>query len=122
MCKAVIVDPILDLDQYVEHLYRKQKIKNIMTGFQESEFDDKYENIGGYKTQKTFLKQLQDYGWVDLDICNRFSVSIVSNSDIAKDKEGLNRSVLKYGPFWERIPPQNNSQLISKIIEEIDLK
>lgn len=117
---VILIEPVCNLNEYVEHLQRKQRIKDIMTGFKEfDQGEGRFVNIEGYKTQKQFLRQLEDYGEVSLKSGPQIPVRIISNGDYKKKGIEVNINVLKYKPFWERIPPQDHSQLINVILEEV---
>ena len=47
--KLVLIEPILDGAAYINHLYRKQHLKDIMTGCLNLGQEDGFRNIEGYK-------------------------------------------------------------------------
>jgi hypothetical protein len=116
----ILIEPIKNLNEYSDYLQRKQRIKDIMTGFKEvDKKEGRYVNIEGYKTQKSFLEQLEDYGQVSFKTDSQIPVSVISNSNCGKIDTETKINLLRYEPFWERIPPQDHSQLIETIIKEV---
>lgn len=116
----ILINPVCNLNEYVEYLQRKQRIKDIMTGSKgNGQKEGRYVNIEGYKTQKGFLEQLEGYGQINFNGVLQVPVSVISNGYCDEMEIEAKNKVLKYAPFWERIPMQNHNQLIDAIIEEV---
>lgn len=116
----VLINPVCDLNNYVQYLKRKQRIKDIMTGHKgEDQEEGCYINIEGYKTQKRFIEQLESYGEVTFKEKFPFPVNVITNGDCDKMNIQVKTKVMKYAPFWERIPAQDYTRLIDLILEDI---
>ncbi|MHC4388175.1 MAG: serine aminopeptidase domain-containing protein, partial [Planctomycetota bacterium] len=59
---VVLVAPIVVGSEYVDYLYRKQHIKDVLTGRSTAELGDVgYENFEGYKTSVEFIEQIRRF-------------------------------------------------------------
>jgi pimeloyl-ACP methyl ester carboxylesterase len=129
----VLLEPIVDGAMYVDYLYRKQHIKNLMTGKSICNLQDKaYENLEGYKTSLRFIEQIKDLNLVELAtehaIGNSVFIIQISNrpkieprlSGLAKILEGSARRIIvenvKIPMFWERIPSTDYTELAQKVL------
>jgi hypothetical protein len=129
----VLLEPLVDGAKYIDYLYRKQHIKNLMTTKSIRNLQDKaYENLEGYKTSLRFIEQIKDLNLVELAkehaIGNSVFIIQISNqskiepglSGLAKILDGSAKRVLvenvKIPMFWERIPNTDYTELAQKVL------
>lgn len=130
----VLVEPIIDGAEYVDYLYRKQHVKDLMTGRPScSVCDDGFKNLEGYKTSINFVEQLKNFSLIamakDFSVENPVSIFQISNlskpnpkiASLAKSLRDGNRKVLvesvKSTVFWERVPDTHYFELTQKIMD-----
>ena len=128
----VLLEPIINGAEYIDYLYRKQRVKDLMTGKVSAKLRDKgYENLEGYKTSINFIKQVKNFSLVttakDCSANNSVSIVQISNrskinpqiSGLAKLLENSTRQVVvenvKLPIFWERIPDTDYAELTRKV-------
>jgi pimeloyl-ACP methyl ester carboxylesterase len=130
----ILVEPTIDGAEYVDYLYRKQRVKDLMTN--ESSFllyDDGFKNIEGYKTSVSLIEQLRGFSLTAMakEFSVENSVSIVQISSfsklnpriiaLAKSLGDGNRRVfvenVTLPMFWERIPGTDYTELTQKILD-----
>ena len=131
--KLVLLEPIVNGARYVDYLYRKQHIKDLMTGKSaDCLCDNGYVNIEGYKTNSHFIKQIEDLDLIDISEENLSGSSIliiqISNHSkidpeiaiLAKKLEGLTKQThfenMQMPTFWERLPSADYSKLTQTIL------
>lgn len=131
--KLILVEPLINGAAYVDHLYRKQHIKNLMTGKFSSDLRDGYfENLEGYKTSFSLIEQIKNLNLINLakkhPIENSiFLVQISKRSKIEPElldlaqilKDSAKQVVVEnveLPMFWERIPSMNYTKLIQKLL------
>ncbi len=129
----VLLEPIIDGSKYVDYLYRKQHIKDLMTGKPAIQPDDNgYINIEGYKTNRRLIEQIKN-----LDLLKKVPkktvdtsvliVQIPKQSQIRPEITCLAEQLIStikqmyidnidLPTFWERIPISDYSKLIKKIL------
>ena len=132
--KIIMIEPIISGQEYVDYIYRKQNIKDVMTGFSSSTLnDDGFENIEGYKTNIKLINAIKESSIIEQIQTPRPSDSItifhISNStnlpkDIRNLKDMLDActiqntiEIIKLPMFWERIPETDYNILVSRILE-----
>jgi len=127
----ILVEPIIDGCDYVDYLFRKQHVKDLMTNKSSLLYDDGFKNIEGYKTSINFLEQLKNFSLTaaaeNFSVENSVSIIQISNLSkvnpriiaLAKLLEGGNQHVfvenMKLPLFWERIPDTDYTELTGKI-------
>jgi len=131
--KAVLIAPIINGRAYVDYLRRKQRIKDLMTGLSEHEFDNEgFENLEGYKTSIKFIERLQSLDLFDLargySLENLLYIAQVSGREkpdndlvrLAEMLDGVVRKVclerVNTPMFWERIPTADYTELTTKVV------
>jgi hypothetical protein len=130
----VLIEPIVNGQGYAEYLFRKQHLKNMMTGNQ-SEFadEDAFCNLEGYKTSNIFIKQIKQIKLVETaeKIKSGTIIHIIQTSASSKinaeyallaehlEKSGIQTSIEIFNlpVFWERIPDDDYSVVTEKIVE-----
>jgi len=130
----VLIEPIVNGQGYAEYLFRKQHLKNMMTGNQ-SEFaeEDAFCNLEGYKTSNLFIEQIKQIQLVETaeKIQSGTIVYIIQTSASSKIKseyallaDYLKKSgiqtfieIFNLPVFWERIPDGDYSVVTKKIVE-----
>jgi hypothetical protein len=129
----ILIEPIVYGAAYVDYLYRKQRIKDLMTrGSSGPLADEGYENIEGYKTNLKLIEQIRDFDLRDLaEKCPiTSSVFVVQISRLS----GIRREIVNFGQalessakevsvenveapiFWERIAIADYTLLIEKVL------
>lgn len=98
--KLICMEPILDGSGYIDHLFRKQHIKTLLTRpkNKEQKTEQNYINIEGFKTNPALIQSLK-------------SINLTSQS--------LNNSMFLINnlpPFWERISNIEYQPIIQKIM------
>lgn len=131
--KLVLLEPIVDGATHVDYLYRKQHIKDLMTGESADKFrENGFVNIEGYKTSARFLDQIKNINLamtvkenpptspvliIQISNHTKFDPEILSlaglleSSDIQTKLENINIPI-----FWERIPISDYSELKDAIL------
>lgn len=129
----VLLEPIVDGAEYVDYLYRKQRIKDLMTGKDFAELQDKgYVNFEGYKTSIKFIEQIKNFHQVKMarEYAVENSIFIVQISkrskfapkiaSLTKLLESSARQVFvenaEVPMFWERIPSTDYTELTGKVL------
>jgi hypothetical protein len=130
----VLLEPITNGAEYVDYLYRKQHIKDLMTSKSVSELRDKgYVNLEGYKTNVRFIEQIESLNFVEMAREHTVGSSVfivqISNrskidpeiASLAKLLESSARRVLvenvELPMFWERVPSTDYAELTRKVLE-----
>ena len=129
----ILIQPFLNGQNYVEYLFRKQHLKDIMTGNQSEKSDHKdFYNLEGYKTNSILIRQMKK-----LDLFERLTRNLprkifiiqISSSDKVNSEykhfathlreNGIHSAVEIFDlpVFWERIPDKDYSLLTCKIVE-----
>ena len=129
----VLLEPLIDGADHVDYLYRKQRIKDLMTGKSGAELPDTgYENIEGYRTSVNFIEQIKNFNLTKIaresTIRNPISIVQISrasqiNPKIAHFAKILEASAeqvfvenVRLSAFWERIPITDYTELTQKIL------
>ena len=119
--KVVLLEPIVNGSQYVDYLYRKQHIKDLMTGKSAGVLrENGYVNIEGYKTNVHFLEQIENMDMIEtakenLTESSVLIIQISNNSKIDPEIAGLAKRLecsakhahfenVDVPIFWERLP------------------
>ena len=132
--KLVLVEPIAGGAEYIDYLYRKQHIKDLMTGDPTARLEDNgYKNIEGYKTNIRLIEQIRGLNLIETarEQLIKSSVFIAQiskqskvNTQIADLATLLKSSAekvlvenIELPPFWERIPIADYHKLTGSILE-----
>ena len=132
--RLILVEPIIQGLDYIDYLFRKQHIKDLLTGLpSESLSTDSFCNIEGYKTNTRLLEQIRGLSLTkiakDCTVTEAIRIVQVSNHlRVNSQFAGLAESLQKVGqttlvehlnisPFWERIPLADYTQAATKIWE-----
>ena len=131
---AVLIEPVVYGKRYTEYLFRKQHLKDVMTG-NASELlpEEGFYNLEGYKTSSKFIEQIMQIQLTEtaesVKIGNAVSIVQISasskvNTEYALLAERLKKSgieasvkIFNMPVFWERIPDTDYSVLTEKIAE-----
>ena len=130
----ILIEPVVNGQSYAEYLFRKQHLKNMMTG-NSSEFakENDFCNLEGYKTNSTFVEQIKQIKLVEMTgkikmgtIVHIVQISAFSRInpeyDLLTKHLKANGIVASVDPFnlpvfWERIPDGDYSVVTEKIVE-----
>jgi hypothetical protein len=134
--KIILLEPIIHGIEYIDHLYRKQHIKDILTGTGPKILNQRnFVNIEGYKTNTQLIEQVKKIHISELimesnEISGTVYLGCLSNntnssSEITKfvnllqEKKRLNFTVeyIELPRFWQHISNSDYSKLIDKILE-----
>ena len=129
----ILIEPIVNGRSYVEYIFRKQHLKDMMTGnSNEPAGEEGFYNLEGYKTNGIFVEQI---GQLHLNkAVNRikvdavFLIQISAHSGINPEYDLLVEHLKKNGisthtntfnlpAFWERIPDGDYSAITEQIAE-----
>jgi hypothetical protein len=129
----ILIEPVVNGQSYVKYLFRKQHLKDMMTGSSsESSHRDGFCNLEGYKTKNKFIEQIRQ---LDLNkLASRitaegvFIVQICASSGINAEYDLLAGHLKKSGipacvkvfhlpVFWERIPAGDYTVLTERIVD-----
>jgi len=129
----VLVEPVVNGKTYTEYLFKKQRLKDLMTGnSSESLKNNCFYNLEGFKTNKQLIQQVEQVQLNEaihrIKVNGVFIVQISTSSRINSEYELLTKLLLKNGirfgveivnlpVFWERIPDGNYSMLSKYIME-----
>lgn len=129
----ILIEPVVNGQNYAEYLFRKQHLKNMMTGNgSESAGEEGFCNLEGYKTNNKFIEQIRQLHLnkaanrikVDAVFIIQISASSKINFEYDLLAEHLKKSgiracieVFNLPVFWERIPDGNYSAVTGKIVE-----
>ena len=128
----IMIEPIINGNNYIEYLFKRQHIKNLMTG-NNSEFVNinGFYNIEGYKTNKVLIEQIKQINLnhitENIKISNIGIIQITSSKKVNPEYESLIKhldskmihnviEVSNVSMFWERIPQTDYSALTNKIV------
>jgi len=132
--ELILIEPVVNGQSYVEYLFRKQHLKDMMTGNgSESADKNNFFNLEGYKTNSDFVEQIKEIQLIEtaekiksgtiVHIVN-ISASSKINSEynlfakrLKKNRVSASVEVFSLPVFWERIPDSNYSILTEKIVE-----
>lgn len=132
--KLILVEPIVGGAGYIDYLYRKQHIKDLMTGDPAARLDDNgYKNIEGYKTNIRLIEQIRGLHLIETarerSIKSSVFIAQISkeskiNTQIADLATLLKSSAeqvlvenIELPQFWERIPIADYHKLTGRILE-----
>lgn len=130
----ILIEPVISGQNYTEYLFRKQYLKDMMTG-NGSEFagNDGFCNLEGYKTNSKFVEQIKQIQLaqtsekiksgtivhiVQISASSRINAEYtlltehLKRKDMPASVEAFNLPV-----FWERIPDSDYSIITKKIVE-----
>lgn len=130
----ILVEPIIDGKDYVNHLLRKQRVKNMLTGGKDIFSDDGYINLEGYRTNSKLIEQFRQFDLMDRPVKNKpaekiFLIAVSKQHDVKflelsrRLREAGSQVVAKRfcrKPFWERIADVDMSDVINEIGEFAD--
>ena len=131
--KLIMINPIIQGNDYINYIYRQQNIKNLLTGNFKEETDQKeYVNIEGFKTNILLINQINLFSIHNSYNVHKKSIPIhyfyISKngklpSDAMKDIDilkarytNMNITLLSLPLFWQRIAASDYSELINKIL------
>lgn len=123
--KLVLLEPVVDGAGYVDYLYRKQHIKDLMTGESADKFrENGFVNIEGYKTSVLFLDQIKNFNPSAIPpTCPVLIVQISNNTKIEteimtlRERPGQSEiKIINMPTFWERIPISDYSELTDTVL------
>ncbi|MBC8482001.1 MAG: hypothetical protein H8D47_04970 [Planctomycetes bacterium] len=130
----VLIEPVINGEEYINFLLRKQRLKDAITG-NKTDFseDNDFLNIEGYKTSTILLEQIGKLNLTEkiqnLTIKKNIRIVQISRSKKIKDKlaefanaiqkKDINISIETFDLplFWERLPSNNYSPLTKQITE-----
>lgn len=130
----ILIEPIVVGQNYARYLFRKQHLKDIMTGKNSQLTDDNgFCNLEGYKTNNKFIDQIKEIQLTESaeKIKSDMTVHIVQistspriNPEYTQLTERLKKAAIpafveafNLPAFWERIPDEDYSTLTGKIIQ-----
>lgn len=128
----ILIEPVVNGLSYAEYLFRKQHLKEMMTGnSSESVDDDGFCNLEGYKTNNTFIEQIRQLHLnnitdrikvgavfiIQISVSSRINPEYDLLADYLK-KSGIRACVEIFNlpVFWERIPDGDYSVITGKIV------
>ncbi len=133
--KIIMISPIINGTDYVEHICRKQKLKNIITSNCDiSPQGEGFINIEGYKTSRLFLEQVKRINLTKYDFAHTHKKTTISvlntinsmtnNTEVYEFVESLqkngfkvNSKSIEFPPIWERIGLMDYKPLIEPLME-----
>jgi len=129
----ILMEPVTEGAKYVDYLFRKQGIKDLITGkLSPSMREDGYKNLEGYKTSIKFIEQIKNLYLVEMakrcrlknsvlvvQISNRLKInpetaSLWKQLESSAKKASLEN--VKLPTFWERMPNPDYSELMGKVL------
>ena len=129
----ILIAPVVNGQSYAEYLFRKQRLKDMMTGnASESVHQDGFCNLEGYKTNSAFIEQVRQLHLNKaanrIKVDTVFVIQISASSRIDSEYDLLAEHLKKSGTqacvevftlpvFWERIPDGDYSIVTEKIVE-----
>lgn len=131
--RLVLIEPIVDGAAYIDYLYRKQRIKDLMTGGSSDELrDEGYQNVEGYKTSVRLIGQIRDLDLLDVAgkhpvTSSVFIAQVSRRSAVRREIVNLARALkssarevlvenVEAPMFWERIPIADYTELVEKVL------
>jgi hypothetical protein len=129
----VMIEPVINGRGYAEYLFRKQRLKDMMTG-NGSNFsqEDGFINLEGFKTSAVFLEQIRQINLFEMQnqikIKSVFIMQISTSGKVCSEYGLFAGDFRKYGnsacvevfnlpAFWERIPDGDYTAANEKILE-----
>lgn len=129
----VLLEPVINGAGYIDHLYRKQHIKDLMTGKSSKQSQDNgFVNIEGYKTNRRLIEQIENLDLLKTVPKNAVKTSVLivqipkqsqTRPEITRLAEQLTDPTkqiyienIDLPAFWERIPIADYSRLTKKIL------
>lgn len=129
----VMIEPVINGRSYTEYLYRKQHLKDMMTG-NGSNFlkEDGFINLEGFKTSTVFLEQIRQINLFEIQkqikVKSVFIMQISASVKVCSEYglfAGYFRQnsiparveVFNLPAFWERIPDGDYAAANEKILE-----
>ena len=130
----ILIEPVVNGRSYIQYLFRKQHLKDMMTGNgSESADKNNFCNLEGYKTNSIFIEQIKGIQLVETGkkiksgtvvYIAGISASSRMNSEynllaehLKKNEISASVEVFNLPVFWERIPDGDYSILTEKIVE-----
>lgn len=130
--KIILLEPVIDGDDYIKYLRRKQYIKDLMTKSESCVLNEpEYENIEGYKVSTEFIQQLQKFNLlkssekknrlghiyiVQITRRNEINGKLVPITRILNQNSQVVTKCFELPVFWERIPAVDYSLLTENIL------
>jgi len=130
----ILIAPVMTGADYVDYLFRKQRIKDLITGGPADILKEHgFYNLEGYKTSEKFIEQIREFSLIKE--ADRFEVKnfvriaqISAGSKIIPQLDSFSKLLRKANlkieiesfslpEFWERIPDTDYSSLTQKILE-----
>jgi len=129
----VMIEPVINGRSYTEYLFRKQHLKDMMTG-NGSNFsqEDGFINLEGFKTSAVFLEQIRRINLFEIlkqikvksvfimqlsasgRVCSEYKVFADS---LQKQSIPTKTEVFNLPAFWERIPDGDYTAANQRILE-----
>ena len=129
----ILIEPVVDGRHYVDYLFRKQHLKDMMTGnSSESVGKEGFCNLEGYKTSSKLIEQIRGLDLFETQNSIKaetvFIVQISASGKVHPEYDLLAGHLKKGGipacvevfnlpAFWERIPDRDCSVAAEKIME-----
>ncbi|MHC4737927.1 MAG: serine aminopeptidase domain-containing protein [Planctomycetota bacterium] len=129
----ILIEPVVNGQNYAEYLFRKQHLKDMMTGNgSESAHEDGFFNLEGYKTSNKFIEQIRQFHLNKvtdrIKVEAVFIIQISASSRINAEydllaghlkESGISACVEVFNlpVFWERIPDDDYTAISEKIVE-----
>lgn len=129
--KLIMIEPIVNGQDYVRYLFRKQHLKNMMTGNGSDFAEEGFCNLEGYKTSDTLIDQIKGIELVGASgkmkstraVCivqisagSRMNPEYELVTERLKKNDIRSHAVWVNAPvFWERIPISDYSIVTEKI-------
>ncbi len=129
----ILLAPVINGIDYINYLYRKQRVKDFMTGNLASLQNEGYRNLEGYKTSVNLIEEIKKNSLIEMvgGCSAKATIAIVQISEVVKIDEEykiLTRRLkeakkqvfferVNLPMFWERLPESDYSGLTRKIVE-----
>ena len=119
--KLILIDPILDGQEYVDYLMRKQHLKDMMTGLPHKHIrSSQYINIEGYKTSCQLIEELRhlniNSSHPKVNSLPPHYIIWISQAHIELNQD-TQEVQISAPAFWERIPNAEYHNVINQIME-----
>jgi hypothetical protein len=130
----ILIEPVISGKSYVNYLFRKQRLKDIMTGNAgELLPEDGFFNLEGYKTSNKFIEQIRKLSLSEksggfnikkyvriaqISVSSRIDTEFALFADtLQKNSVKVSLEIFNLPSFWERIPDTDYSVLTERIVE-----
>jgi hypothetical protein len=130
--KLILIEPIIHGSDYIDYLFRKQHIKDLLTGLPSKPLSTEgFCNIEGYKTNTRLLTQIRALSltqiakdctvadWIRIVQISKHSKINSESTEFVEHLQKAEQTIfvehLNSNPFWERIPLVDYTQAATKI-------